>query len=63
MEKPKVLQKVIPLNGDLSSDNLGLTEEQRECVMNDVHVIFHCAAHLNFKAKLRDAIEINIVKY
>jgi len=63
MEKPKILQKVIPLNGDISSDNLGLTEEQRECLINEVHVIFHCAAALSMRMKLKNAVNINIVRY
>jgi len=63
MEKPEVLQKVIPLNGDISLDNLGLTEEQQECLINEVHVIFHCAASLSMAAKLKDAIKINTVRY
>jgi len=62
MEKPNVLQKVIPLNGDMSSDNLGLTEEQQECLINEVHVIFHCAASLSMTAKLKYAIEMNTVR-
>ncbi|XP_067214362.1 putative fatty acyl-CoA reductase CG5065 [Linepithema humile] len=60
-EKPKLFEKVIPLNGDISSDNLGLTEEQRECLINEVHVVFHCAASLRLEAKLKDAIEMNTI--
>ncbi|XP_067215243.1 uncharacterized protein [Linepithema humile] len=61
MEKPNVLQKVIPLNGDITSDNLGLTEEQRERLINEVHVVFHCAASTRFDLKLKDAIEMNTI--
>lgn len=63
MEKPEVFQKVIPLNGDISSDNFGLTEEQRQHLINEVHVVFHCAASLRLEAKLKHAIEINVVRY
>nr|XP_012216364.1 PREDICTED: putative fatty acyl-CoA reductase CG5065 [Linepithema humile] len=63
IEKPNVLQKVIPLNGDITSDNLGLTEEQRERLINEVHVVFHCAASTRFDTKLKDAIELNTVRY
>ncbi|XP_067209365.1 putative fatty acyl-CoA reductase CG5065 isoform X2 [Linepithema humile] len=61
MEKPYVLQKVVPLNGDITSDNLGFTEEQRKRLINEVHVVFHCAASTRFNAKLKDAIEMNTV--
>lgn len=57
-----MFKKVIPLNGDILSDNLGLTEEQRECLINEVHVTFHCAASLRLEAKLKDAIEMNTVR-
>ncbi|XP_020294359.1 putative fatty acyl-CoA reductase CG5065 [Pseudomyrmex gracilis] len=60
-EKPHMFKKVIPLNGDILSDNLGLTEEQRECLINEVHVTFHCAASLRLEAKLKDAIEMNTI--
>ncbi|XP_025261932.1 putative fatty acyl-CoA reductase CG5065 isoform X2 [Camponotus floridanus] len=59
-EKPQVLKKVIPFNGDICSDNLGLTHEERERLINEVNIIFHCAASLRMNAKLKDAIEMNM---
>ncbi|KAL6420855.1 hypothetical protein ACFW04_014381 [Cataglyphis niger] len=60
-EKPQVLKKVIPFNGDICLDNLGLTDEQREHLINEVNVVFHCAATLRLEAKLKDAVEINLI--
>ncbi|KAL6426742.1 hypothetical protein ACFW04_009232 [Cataglyphis niger] len=60
-EKPQILKKVIPLNGDICSDNLGLTNEQREHLINEVNVVFHCAATLRLEAKLKDAVEMNLI--
>jgi len=62
-EKPQVLKKVIPFNGDICSDNLGLTDEEREQLINAVNIIFHCAASLRMNAKLKDAVEMNMVRY
>ncbi|XP_011266457.2 putative fatty acyl-CoA reductase CG5065 isoform X1 [Camponotus floridanus] len=60
-EKPQVLKKVIPLNGDICSDNLGFTDEQRELLINEVNLVFHCAATLRLEAKLKDAVEMNMI--
>ncbi|XP_070153483.1 putative fatty acyl-CoA reductase CG5065 [Polyergus mexicanus] len=60
-EKPQILKKVIPFNGDICSDNLGLTDEQCEHLINEVNVVFHCAATLRLEAKLKDAVEMNLI--
>ncbi|KAL6426722.1 hypothetical protein ACFW04_009228 [Cataglyphis niger] len=60
-EKSEVLNKVIPFNGDVCSDNLGLTDEQYEHLINEVNVVFHCAANLRMEAKLKDAVEMNLI--
>ncbi|XP_020292862.1 putative fatty acyl-CoA reductase CG5065 isoform X2 [Pseudomyrmex gracilis] len=58
-QKPQNFKKIIPLNGDILSDNLGLTTVQHECLIKEVNVIFHLAASVRMKEKLKDAIEIN----
>ncbi|XP_036149633.1 putative fatty acyl-CoA reductase CG5065 [Monomorium pharaonis] len=58
-EKPQLFKKLIPLNGDVCLPDLGLTDQQRECLINEVHVVFHFAATLRLEAKLKDAIEMN----
>jgi len=51
------------MNGDVSLPNLGLTDQERELLINEVHVVFHFAATLRLEGKLKDAIEMNVVKY
>ncbi|KAG5323035.1 FACR1 reductase, partial [Acromyrmex heyeri] len=58
-EKPYLFKKVIPMCGDVCLPNLGLTDQQRELLINEVHVVFHFAATLRLEAKLKDAIEMN----
>lgn len=58
-EKPQLFKKVIAMNGDVCSFNLGITDQQRELLINEVHVVFHFAATLRLEAKLKDAIEMN----
>nr|XP_033320820.1 putative fatty acyl-CoA reductase CG5065 [Megalopta genalis] len=60
-QKPQTMKKVIALNGDVSLDHLGLTEAQLETLMDEVDVVFHCAATLRLEAKLPDAIEMNTI--
>jgi len=62
-EKLQVLKKVIPFNGDICSDNLDLTDKEREQLINKVNIVFHCSASLKMNAKLKDAVEMNMVRY
>ncbi|XP_018051262.1 PREDICTED: putative fatty acyl-CoA reductase CG5065 [Atta colombica] len=58
-EKPYLFKKVIPISGDVCLPNLGLTNQQCELLINEVHIVFHFAATLRLEAKLKDAIEMN----
>ncbi|XP_011635035.1 putative fatty acyl-CoA reductase CG5065 isoform X2 [Pogonomyrmex barbatus] len=59
-EKPQLFKKVIPLNGDILSPNLGLFDEQCELLANEVNIVFHSAATLRLEAKLKDAVDMNL---
>ncbi|XP_055548928.1 putative fatty acyl-CoA reductase CG5065 isoform X7 [Wyeomyia smithii] len=58
-EKPEVFKKLIAVQGDLSSNGLGLSHEDREKLVEETEIVFHCAATLKLEAKLKDAIEFN----
>ncbi|XP_078052126.1 putative fatty acyl-CoA reductase CG5065 isoform X2 [Augochlora pura] len=60
-QKPQTMKKVVALSGDVSLDHLGLTEAQLEMLMDEIDVVFHCAATLRLEAKLTDAIEMNTI--
>ncbi|KAF7381034.1 hypothetical protein HZH68_015909 [Vespula germanica] len=60
-QKPEVIKKVIPIVGDISLNNLGITDEQREHLINETHIVFNLAAAVRLEAKLKDAIESNTV--
>lgn len=64
-EKPEVLEKLVPVYGDILSVNLGLSVEDHDRVINDTNIVFHMAATVNFEAPLKTAVEMNIrgVKY
>lgn len=60
-QKPEVTKKVVALNGDVCSENLGLTNEQLQLLANEIDIVYHFAATLRLEAKLKDAIEMNTV--
>lgn len=55
---PHVLNKLIPVAGDVTELNLGLKEEDIKAMKN-VSIIFHSAASVRFDDSLRDAILMN----
>ncbi|XP_031848957.1 putative fatty acyl-CoA reductase CG5065 isoform X2 [Nomia melanderi] len=59
--KPYILKKVVPLAGDVNTENLGLSNEQLQTLIEETDILFHCAATLRLEAKLKDAIEMNTI--
>lgn len=55
---PHVLDKLIPVAGDVTQLNLGLSNEDIDAMKN-VSVIFHSAASVRFDDSLRDAVLMN----
>ena len=45
--------------GDLIIDKLGLSEEDRSELVNELDILINCAASVNFDDPLLDAIQIN----
>ncbi|XP_076303169.1 putative fatty acyl-CoA reductase CG5065 isoform X2 [Lasioglossum baleicum] len=60
-QKSQVMKKVVPLVGDVSLDQLGLTDAQLGMLAEETDIVFHCAATLRLEAKLKDAIEMNTI--
>jgi fatty acyl-CoA reductase len=58
-ENPGALQKLLPVQGDMTLEELGLTPENKARLQEEVSVVFHCAATLRLEAKLKDAVEMN----
>lgn len=53
------LEKIIPIQGDLTIERLGMPEEERARIINDCHVIINSAASTKFNDPLHDALNIN----
>ncbi|XP_018317066.1 fatty acyl-CoA reductase 2 [Mycetomoellerius zeteki] len=58
-EQPNFSTKVIMIQADISKLDLGLSKENRECLL-DTNVIFHAAATVRFTESIRIAVNINI---
>jgi len=52
-------KKVFPIAGDLTLSGLGLSEESRQTLMDEVQVMINCAASVNFDDPLLEALNIN----
>lgn len=55
-ERPSALNKLIPINGDVGIEGLGLLPADREMLIEKVSVLFHVAASVRFDESLREAI-------
>ncbi|XP_059611991.1 putative fatty acyl-CoA reductase CG5065 [Phlebotomus argentipes] len=57
--QPKRLEKIHMIKGDVTLDDLGLSEVDRAEVTAKVSVIFHCAANVRFDQALKEAVNMN----
>ena len=58
-ERPDAWKKVVPLSGDIGSPQLGLSEDDIERISDNVSIVFHLAATVQFNAPLQEAIQYN----
>jgi glycerol-3-phosphate O-acyltransferase/nucleoside-diphosphate-sugar epimerase len=58
---PFVTTKVVPIGGDLSQHNVGISSEDMAALTKNVNVIIHLAASIDFKERLDKAVESNVL--
>nr|CAD7590335.1 unnamed protein product [Timema genevievae] len=56
---PGALNKLTALEGDITLPDLGLSEENRRLLEEEVDIVFHCAASLRLEAEIKLAVEHN----
>lgn len=54
------MQKVIFINGDITEDGLALNSQDKLMLINEIEIVFHCAANVRFNDPLKDAVNINV---
>lgn len=57
---PHYLEKMFAITGDCLKPGVGISEEDQQTLINNIHVVFHCAATVRFDAHLKVAANINI---
>lgn len=45
-------QKIVAIEGDITLPELGLSQKDRQLLIDEVSVVFHCAASIKFDAPL-----------
>lgn len=59
--KPHLRDRVIPLEGDITKDEFGLSAEDQEVLHREVTTIIHSAATTRFTENLKLAVDINVL--
>lgn len=58
---PDIFKKLIPIAGDVGEEELGISPKDRETLINNVNVVIHSAATLDFNESLRPTVNINLL--
>ncbi|KAF5273009.1 hypothetical protein FQR65_LT17250 [Abscondita terminalis] len=59
-ENPKFAEKIELVRGDCVEPDLGLCDEDKKKLLDNVSCVFHCAATVRFDEKVRTASYINV---
>ncbi|CAH2089959.1 unnamed protein product [Euphydryas editha] len=57
--KPNTIKKIIPIEGDVSKPDLAIRTSDEQKLKDNVSVVIHSAANVNFLASFRTAMKIN----
>jgi alcohol-forming fatty acyl-CoA reductase len=60
-ERPNDLGKIIPINGDITAEELGISRNDQAILCQKVSVVFHSAATVKFDEKLKLSVTINML--
>ncbi|CAH2056239.1 unnamed protein product, partial [Iphiclides podalirius] len=56
-----IFKKLVPVSGDVGQDELGLSPTDRSLLIENVNVVIHSAATLDFGDNLRPTVKINVL--
>jgi alcohol-forming fatty acyl-CoA reductase len=59
MDIETIISKIKIIQGDCSLLGLGISDEDRKFIVNNVSLVYHCAATTRFDEKLKSAVELN----
>lgn len=58
---PDIFKKLVAVAGDVGEENLGLSPADRQMLANNINVVIHSAATLDFQASLKPTVIINLL--
>lgn len=56
----ELLNKIVAIESDITSEGLGLSQTDRTLLIDNVNIVFHCAASVRFDAALKDNLRDNV---
>lgn len=59
----KIVQKIVPVQGDITVDRLGLSEADQRMIHEDTRVVINSAASVSFDDPLNNALEVSLLPY
>lgn len=59
MDFKAIISKIRVIEGDVAKENLGISNEDRRLIVENVNFIYHCAATIRFDEPLKTAVELN----
>lgn len=60
-DAPDELLKIIPIAGDVTEHELGISEADQNVIIRDVSIVFHSAATVKFDEPLKRSVHINMI--
>ncbi|XP_071831166.1 fatty acyl-CoA reductase 1-like [Apostichopus japonicus] len=58
---PDYVRKIIPIHGDMTKADLGISGSDVRLIQDDVSIVFHVAATVRFDEKLKSALQLNVI--
>ena len=53
------MDKIKVVGGDVTVDDLGISDLDNETLIGNVNLIFHCAANVRFDQSIKEAVNFN----
>ena len=60
-ESPEMIDRIVPIAGDISKPGLGISKEDEEILVGSVSIVFHLAATIQFNDSLTDSLQYNVI--
>lgn len=60
-EYPDMLERLVGVPGDISKDGLGLSQKDKEMLVENASVVIHLAATIQFNVALRESLVLNVL--